>query len=32
MPLGLEKPAALEKGDCGQDKEGEKNEVREHAE
>ena len=31
-PLGLEKPAAREKGDCRQDKEGEKNEVRERAE
>ena len=31
-PLGLEKPAGREKGDCRQDKEGEKNEVREHAE
>jgi hypothetical protein len=31
-PLRLEKPAGREKGDCRQDKEGEKNEVRERAE
>jgi len=28
----LEKPASREKGDCRQNKKGEKNEVREHAE